>query len=141
MAGRMTTQSSALARIAVFLALLVLVGRAEQRRLDQPIEEEAAVIATVADSECGDADQAADTGAGHRRDEGSGRDGQQINLAQSHTGAQCANDGIAAAQRPREGFLVANVALDHLGSRHVRVRCRTYERHHVVTFRRGVADD
>src|SRR6202044_223147 len=101
----------------------------------------AAMVATVADAERGDTDETADTCTGHCRDEGPGRDGQQVDLAQSHAGAQRADDGIAAVQRAREGPLVADIALDHLGSWQIRARFRTNQRHYVVTVGRGVADD
>src|SRR5271156_2127328 len=39
-----------------FLAVLVLIGGAEQQRLEYPVEDESAVVATVADAERGDAD-------------------------------------------------------------------------------------
>ena len=124
-----------------FLAALVLVGGAEQQRLEQPVEDEAAVAATVADSERGDAYKPADAGAGHRGDEGPGRDGQQVDLAEAHTGAQRTDDGIAAVQSAHEGRLVARFALYQLGPWQVGARFRTNQRYYVVTALRGVADD
>jgi hypothetical protein len=47
-----------------------------------------------------------------------GRDGQHVDLAEAHAGAQRTDDGIAAVQSAREGRLVARFALDQLGSRH-----------------------
>ena len=58
--------------------------------------------------------QTAHAVARHRRDQGACRDGQQIDLAEAHAGAQGADDGIAAVQGARQRALVASIALDHV---------------------------